>query len=153
MEGVQENIINSQESVITEDGIDSNQAPMINVEGKLSDPAVTETNAMEAQPERRSECLQKDIHLTTLEKNEDYAKKRCMEGNSDTSHSLSRIENAQLNDLAKNMCVVIHDANFATFDIIKDLEAARNFLYNKHKKPVVETSCDSVVFNLEKKLF
>jgi hypothetical protein len=134
-EGVNDEIINSQESVITDDGNDNAQVQVVKLVESQGDPVGAGNDVMEIQPERRrSERLKKDIHLTTMEKNEAYAKKRCLEGTTDTSHSLSGIDNVQLNDLAKNMGVVIHDPKFATFDILKDLEAARNCLFNKHQK-------------------
>jgi len=41
---------------------------------------VEEEITKEILPERRSERLKKDVHLTTMEKNEALAKKRYLEG-------------------------------------------------------------------------
>jgi hypothetical protein len=151
VEGINDTLINSQESVITDYGNNSAQVQLVKLVDSQGAPKVAQKDVMGVQPKRRSECLKKDIHLTTMEKNEAYAKKRALEGNIDTSHSLSDIDNVHLNDLAKNMGVVIHDDNFSTFDILKDLEAARNCLFNKHqKKSIDDSACDSVVFDPEK---
>jgi len=42
--------------------------------------AVEEEMTKEVLPERRSERLMNDVHLTTMEKNEALAKKRSLEG-------------------------------------------------------------------------
>jgi len=44
-----------------------------------------------------------------------------------------------LSKLAKNMGVVTQSENFATFDIINDLEVARNCLFVKQQKKVNES--------------
>ena len=60
------------------------------------------------QPERRrSERLKTEVHLSTMEKNEAMAKKRNLEGNSKVPRNLSDVDNLVLNDLAKNMGVVV----------------------------------------------
>ena len=51
---------------------------------------------------RRSERLKKDVHLTTMEKNEAIAKKRTLEGNSNIPHAIANIEHSILNNLARD---------------------------------------------------
>jgi cyclophilin family peptidyl-prolyl cis-trans isomerase len=103
------------------------------------------------QPERRrSERLKKEVHVTTNEKNEAMAKKRNLEGNSKAYCNLSDIDNLTLNDLAKNMGVIVQKEIFVTFDMIKDLEAARNCLYSKqHKQMSPDMPLEIVELNLE----
>lgn len=146
-EGSQELIINSQESVVTVVNV-GDKVQLGSMDIPLDDPGM----AKDSQPERRSERLKKDVHVTTKQKNEAYAKKRSLEGNTRTSCSFSSLENVHLNDLAKNMGVMIPDNNFATFDIIKDLENARNCLNKHQKKAVNDIPCESVSFDPENKL-
>jgi len=58
---------------------------------------------------------------------------------------LSDIDNAELNNLAKCMGVLVHENNFATFDMLKDLESARNCLYAKHQKQTVSEKPSEIV--------
>lgn len=46
-----------------------------------------------------------------------------------------------LNDLAKNMGVLVKDNNFVSFDILKDLEIARNCLYKKQMNQPALPNC------------
>jgi hypothetical protein len=61
------------------------------------------------------------------------------------SHKLSNVDNSVLNNLAKSMGVVTSNEIFATYDIIKDLEVARNCLYSKQQKPVNESTSTKIV--------
>ena len=58
---------------------------------------------------------------------------------------MSDIDNAELNNLAKCMGVLVHENNFATFDMLKDLESARNCLYAKHQKQTVSEKPSEIV--------
>lgn len=103
-ESVVADVLNSQKSVIIDDGQNSTVV--------IGDAKKDEKNQEKgqdgiSQPERRSERLKKEIHLTTMEKNEAMAKKRSLEGNSNKSHALATIDNIMLNDLAKNMGVLV----------------------------------------------
>ena len=46
-----------------------------------------------------------------------------------------------LGNLAKDMGVLVQNNDFATFDMLKDLENARNCLYAKHTNKNVLNSC------------
>lgn len=127
-------LINSQDSELTEVGNDKAMVISNNLE------AVVKTTLLEGgqskniqQNRRRSERLKKDVHLTTLDKYEALAKKRSLEGNSKKHQNISELDNIMLDCLAKDMGVVVQDNGFATFDLIKDLETARNCLYDKHQ--------------------
>ena len=64
------------------------------------------TQANKGPQERcRSERLKKEILLTTQEKNENIAKKRCMEGNSVHPTSLNNLDNNSMCSLAKKIWV------------------------------------------------
>jgi len=153
-------VINSQESVITDDGQISSVvigAAMNDEKTKddgqagISQPERSDEKTREGgqvgtlQPERRSERLKKDVHLTTMEKNEALAKKRSLEGNSNKSHTLASIDNNMLNDLAKNMGVLINDTEFSTFDMLKELETIRNCLHLKLTNQSKLNSCVEIV--------
>lgn len=103
-----------------------------NAEGSKTTTA--KDQAKEIQVERRSERLVKDVILTTQEKNEAMARKRNVEGINVKTHSIVDMDNDVLGKLAKNMCVLVHDNAYATFDLLKDLESARNCLNDKHAK-------------------
>jgi len=83
------------------------------------------------QVERRSERLKREIHITTQEKMEAMAKKRCLEGNPNKTSTLNDVSSDQLHSIAKNMGVIVADDNFAIINLIKDIETARNYLYSK----------------------
>lgn len=48
--------------------------------------------------------------------------------------NLSNVDNSVLNNLAKNMGVLVQKESFATFGMIKDLESSRNCLYSKQQQ-------------------
>lgn len=77
----QEGLINSQESVIIDDGGSKAKVLFNNPEVDVNTTSVDDTHPKEVQQERRSARLKKDVHLTTMEKNEALAKKRSLEGN------------------------------------------------------------------------
>jgi hypothetical protein len=130
--GVADNVFNSQESVLTDDGGEKAIEVEINEDaGKMNQD---KEPLKDDQPERRrSDRLKKEVHLTTNEKSEAMAKNRNLEGNSKLPRNLSNVDNLNLNIIAKNMGVVVQKDNFATFDLLKDLESARNCLYSKQR--------------------
>ena len=67
--GVAENVFNSQESVLTDDGGEKAMEVEINEDaGKMNQD---EESLKDDQPERRRiDRLKKEVHLTTMEKNE-----------------------------------------------------------------------------------
>lgn len=96
-----ESLINSQESVITDDGSDKAVVVANNPEDpEYIKPGKDGKNKI-PQPDRRSERLKKDVHLTTMEKNEAMAKKRALEGNSSKVNTISDLDNITLDSLAK----------------------------------------------------
>lgn len=59
------------------------------------------------------------------------AKKRNLEGNSTNHNMFSALSNTELADLSTNLGACIDNADFATFDLLKELECARKELYSK----------------------
>jgi hypothetical protein len=104
-EGATAVILNSQDSVITDDG----GVKAMEIEDIMVDEKVIQNEDIPVadQPERRSERMKKEVHVTTKEKNEAMAKKRNLEGNLKASCNLSDIDNLTLNGLAKNMGVIV----------------------------------------------
>ena len=104
-EGGHDTLINSQESVITDDG--SNKAPMIPTtsEAEGSKTAAAKDQAKEIQV-KRSERLVKDVIFTTQEKNEAMARKRNLEGINVKTHIIVDMDNDVLGKLAK-ICVCL----------------------------------------------
>lgn len=129
-----EDIINSQESTITvADSVGEKKPAEASKEdisagdnGKKKKPVQMEM--------RRSERLKREIHVTTQEKMEAMAKKRCMEGNSKKRTVLNAVDDVQLQCLARDMGVIVPVDDYATINLIKDIEAARHNWYVKHNK-------------------
>lgn len=152
MEGV---VFQSQESVLTNDGqadpmggvadISTGKIPVVEEVGPSTERMKKEEKPKMPQVERRSESLKGEIHLTTQEKNEDMAKKRNLEGNRKTTHALADVENIVLHSLAKDMGVLVVDNDFASFDMLKELERARNCLHSKQLNKIVPSNCLEIV--------
>ena len=90
---------------------------------------------------RRSDWLKSDIALTTKEKNEAMARKRNLEGTSCTSTIFSKLPNKTMLRLSANMGVDVNHISFGTFDLLRDLEVARNKLHTRKNE---STSVDSI---------
>lgn len=85
----------------------------------------------QGQERRRSERLMKDSSLTTMEKVGMVAKKRNLEGNQTNSNSFSVLSIDEVVHISSEMGIVIDDSAFDTCNLLKDLETARNDLYQK----------------------
>lgn len=139
-----EGIINTQESTITEvhqeeqSGILKGKQVM-----QVEAVDVNKKKKTDQQERRRCERLKRDIHITTQEKIDAAAKKRCLEGNPSKPTVLADVSNDHLIDLAKNMGIIVNDENFATFDMIKEIETARHCLYDKQLKANATNVCES----------
>jgi hypothetical protein len=87
---------------------------------------------------RRSERNQKDITLTTEEKNMNMAKKRNLEGNNVSSeNSFAALHTNEIREISKSIGVMIPDNDFAIINLVKEMELARHSLAQKNKKVVV----------------
>lgn len=95
---------------------------------------------------RTSTRLQKDIMLTTEEKNLRMGKKRNLEGtNLNTANSFSALSDNVILHISAGMGITLDDSNFTAIDLLKDLEIARHTLIEKQKAPepiIEETSID-----------
>lgn len=80
---------------------------------------------------RRSERLRKEIHLTTMQKVEATAKKRCLEGNPKDTSMIIADESVKI--LAKSMGVMVQSNDFTTLDLIKNIKNAKESLLEKHR--------------------
>lgn len=81
------------------------------------------------QGRRRSGRLKKDTALNTMEKVENIAKKRNLEGNNDTTNTFSSLPADDLVHSAADMGVLLNSDNLIAFDLFKTLEMARNDVY------------------------
>ena len=128
-------VVNTQESTITNVETSQDDDLKKKLESQKCKMIADGKNllAKEEQQGRRSDRLKKDILLSTQEKNEIMAKKRCMEGNISNITTLSTFQNSEICSLAKNMGIVIEEEDFDTFDTLKDLEMARANLYHKQQ--------------------
>jgi hypothetical protein len=80
---------------------------------------------------RRSERLKKDSNLTTKEKIEKAAQINNLEGNSTRANSFSVLSVEDIINVSSDMGIVLDDKDFDTFDLLKQLECARNELFLK----------------------
>jgi hypothetical protein len=144
-EGGEGDVINSQESVITEAGqtgvlsgaADENQEKMVGIDSEganLTKIQKAGQDLIVQEEPRRSDRLKNVIHLTTLERNEAMAKKRNLEGNTKKPQNIVHNKSSMLHDIAKDMGVLVNNADFASFDLMKDLGVAKNCLFKKQLK-------------------
>jgi hypothetical protein len=100
----------------------------------LEDNAV-ETHT-ELDPLMSSRRASVDMNSNIMDKVENVAKKRNLEGNTapipDNSNSFVVLSNSELMCRAHKMGVNIPDNDFAAIDILRDLEASRNDLADKY---------------------
>ena len=93
--------------------------------------------------ERRSERLKKDATLTNVEEVERNAHKTNLEGNSYNYNSFSALLNDDIAHVTFCMGIVVEDNSFDTFNLVRDLEKARDDLYQKqmlkNQKPQTES--------------
>ena len=88
---------------------------------------------------RRCSRLQKDLLLTTEDKTAITNKKRNLEGtNLNSENSFAVLADSIIIDTSTLMGVHIDHLNFATIDLVKDLEIARHALNNKIITPITE---------------
>lgn len=138
--GVEE-LIKSQESVITDDDCEHSKKHSLSPDQIQEDQDTINTGAI---PQiRKSERLKKDIAISTKEKNEMMARKRNLEGTSSSFNTFSKLNIETVKSLSSNMGIAADNINFDTFDMLKDLENARNKLHNKkHDIEVIEINDD-----------
>jgi hypothetical protein len=114
--------------------------------GMDNDKMLIDNQVEKPQEERRrSDHLKEVIHLTTMERNEAMAKKRNLEGIIKRPGTIAEIDNQVLHVLAKDMGVLVKDSNFDSFDMLKELENARNCLHMKNLKKIVSINCAKIV--------
>lgn len=94
--------------------------------------------------DRRSERLKKDANLTTMEKVGKVAQKMNLEGNPQNPNSFSVLSVDEVVHISSEMGVVIEDDDFATCNLLKDLEIARNDLYQKQNEQKLGPQTESV---------
>jgi hypothetical protein len=150
-----DNIVNTQESAGVELGSQEDTiiesvktvklAPDITLQESVHEAPVLVEEQVN-QERRRSERLKETTSLHTMEKGEKLAKKWNLEGHSSSSNSFSILPVEEIVHTASDMGIVVKYDNFATFDLLKTLEMARDDLYVKQcgqnetsKSEIVET--------------
>lgn len=103
---------------------------------------------------RTSSRLNKDILLTTEEKNMKMGRKRNLEGtNLNSENSFAVLSDNDIMHLSRDMGVILEDSNFTAIDLIKDLEIARHSLRDKTLLPANNTIAEEVIIEeLEEEL-
>jgi len=117
-------IINTQGSAELE--IDGNEKEVDNPT-KEADAEMMEVQ----QDDKRSDRLKKTSTMTTSEKTLQMAKKRNLEGNPSRINSFSVLPIEEIMNVTSNMGVDLNENDFDTFNLLKDLEKARDDLYHK----------------------
>lgn len=139
-----DNIINTQDSQ-AQDGDGAAQDDTPQVATSMTIPDVPKMADMKlAQERRRSERLMKETMLTTQEKTERMAKKRNLEGNTSNQNMFSTLANDVIAELSASMGINPDNNDYATFDLLKDLECARQELYSKEMKKNQNTQAETV---------
>jgi hypothetical protein len=119
-------IVNTQESEIMDiDGGTQRGEVLLQ-----SDYAVHSEEANPVQ-ERRSERLKKITPLTNLEEMERNVQEANLEGIYSNYNSFSVLLDDDISHITSCMGIVVEDNNFDTFNLIRDLEKARDDLYQK----------------------
>jgi hypothetical protein len=147
-----DNIVNTQDSVQEEENnqiIKDSRLSEQNVNG-FDTGVVSEPKVYQIPERRRSERLKKDTGLTTMEKLEKAGAKKNLEGNSKTTNSFSILSVDDIIHTTADMGIVVDSNNFATFDLINELENARNDLYHKQNEQKMKSQTDAV--EIEKKV-
>jgi hypothetical protein len=93
---------------------------------------------------RRSERLKKDAGLTIQEKIEKAGAAKNLEGTIKNSNLFAILEIVELNDIASKMGVCIDSEDFDTFNLITNLENARNDLYLKQIENKKQSQTETV---------
>lgn len=84
----------------------------------------------DAPPNRMSDWLKKDTSLSTMEKNVRMAPKRNLEGNSTIANTFSVLTTEEIIHITTDMGIIYKD-DFVTYDLLKDIEKARDDLCHK----------------------
>jgi hypothetical protein len=149
----QDKISSSPEVFITDDNIVNTQesqpeveAAIVNPDNPMGDAPVKNKVKNNVQPQvtRKSERLKKNITLTTTEKNELMAKKRNLEGNSSNQNMFSALSLSNIAELSEDMGVSVDKNDFHTFNILTELECARNDLYKKQHEGVMTNQKENI---------
>ena len=144
-----DNIINTQDSVdldiekmISKDNVMEEAA-----QGTSVQVAKAGMEANHYPKRRRSERLKKDICLTTMEKLERAGTKRNLEGNSSKSNSFAVLSMDEMILVTSGMGVIMENDDFDTFNLLNDLEHARNDLFQKQFEQKQTSQTEPVEMN------
>jgi hypothetical protein len=96
----------------------------------FSDDDILAKDGDQDMKERRSERL-KDTNLHTMDKVTKMAQQRNLESNSKNTNSFSMLPSEEIVSISVDMGVVINHDDFATFNLLKDLEQVRDESYSK----------------------
>lgn len=146
MDFSEEAIVNTQESIETGEELAGHELAGqddLSQAKEVADGNHIKMNNMKPQ-ETRSERLMEDITKTTQEKYEKLARKRNLEGTTTASSSnmFSDLPVEAIKEISSDFGIDVNQISFGTFDLIKDLEIARNNLHAKKHEVVISESDD-----------
>jgi hypothetical protein len=108
-----------------------------------SDDVVHSEELLPVQERRRSERLKKITPLTNLEELEENVQETSLEGIYSNHNSFSVLLDDDITHITSCMGIVVDDNNFDTYNLIRDIEKARDDLYQKqnvkNQKPQAQT--------------
>lgn len=93
---------------------------------------------------RRSDRLKKETTMTTMEKNERMARKRNLEGNQWVSNSFTALPIDVFSSITADMGVDTCGNCLETFNLVKNLEQARDDIYQRQNESKAATQTESV---------
>ncbi|XP_066354675.1 uncharacterized protein [Miscanthus floridulus] len=142
---LEDNIVNMQESMEVDDDTQLNNDTVLDKKGtNTSDPMVVPgKEAHQIQERIKSERLKKDTCLSTMEVERARIKKN-LEGNSSTTNLFSVLSIDEIIHTTSEMGVVLDNNDFDTFNLLNDLENARNDLYQKQLDQKQKSQTDTV---------
>jgi hypothetical protein len=138
-------IVNTQESEIMDiDGGTLKGEVLL-----LPDYDVQSEKAIPVQERRRSERLKKITPLTNLEEMERNVQDASLEGIYSNHNSFSILLDDDISHITSCMGIVVEENNFDTYNLIRDLEKARDDLYQKQIVKNQKPQTDSIEGGLE----
>jgi hypothetical protein len=124
-------IINTQGSIEMEVGENEKVTYLsaLEMESLTKEVEAEKMEVWQDHERRRSDRLKKTTTMTTMEKNLKMAKKGNLEGNPSSFNCFSVLLIEEMVNVTSNMGIDLNENDFDTFNLLKDLEKARDDLY------------------------
>lgn len=139
-------IINTQGSIEMEVGENEKVTYLsaLEMESLTKEVEAEKMEVWQDHERRRSDRLKKTTTMTTMEKNLKMAKKGNLEGNPSSFNCFSVLLIEEMVNVTSNMGIDLNENDFDTFNLLKDLEKARDDLYYKQINKASDPQTESV---------